>query len=204
MCGWRSSRLRRTYRRHFVQLGRGVLLLPSQGMLLTYSLDYMFKKLSAGYVAKVLISRSMTRFWVLMSSSFFCAMIAAITLKMLDPFGTGKLVLFQVTYDRVISSSYSDFFLLSCWFSYVQDWHAYELFPFVLLGVFGVRVFLLVCAMLPFVAYSQDIGYLWCIFLQVELPLEPARTKRYMAQDTPCRGSITGMPIILSLALLFF
>ncbi|KAK0460988.1 chloride channel [Desarmillaria tabescens] len=51
------------------------------------------------------------------SFSFFCAMIAAITLKMLDPFGTGKLVLFQVTYDR--------------------DWHAYELFPFVLLGVFG-------------------------------------------------------------------
>ena len=34
-------------------------------------------------------------------SSFFCAMIAAITLKMLDPFGTGKLVLFQVTYDKV-------------------------------------------------------------------------------------------------------
>jgi chloride channel 3/4/5 len=27
-------------------------------------------------------------------------MIAAITLKMLDPFGTGKLVLFQVTYDK--------------------------------------------------------------------------------------------------------
>ncbi|KAF9475768.1 clc channel [Pholiota conissans] len=49
--------------------------------------------------------------------SFFCAMIAAITLKMLDPFGTGKLVLFQVTYDK--------------------DWHAWELFPFVILGVFG-------------------------------------------------------------------
>ena len=45
-------------------------------------------------------------------------MIAAITLKMLDPFGTGKLVLFQVTYDK--------------------DWHAYELIPFLLLGVFGV------------------------------------------------------------------
>lgn len=28
-------------------------------------------------------------------------MIAAITLKFLDPFGTGKLVLFQVTYDKV-------------------------------------------------------------------------------------------------------
>ncbi|KAF8161141.1 clc channel [Crassisporium funariophilum] len=48
---------------------------------------------------------------------FFCAMIAAITLKMLDPFGTGKLVLFQVTYDK--------------------DWHAYELFPFIILGVLG-------------------------------------------------------------------
>lgn len=31
-------------------------------------------------------------------------MIAAITLKMLDPFGTGKLVLFQVTYHKVVSS----------------------------------------------------------------------------------------------------
>lgn len=33
--------------------------------------------------------------------SFFCAMIAAATLRFLDPFGTGKLVLFQVTYDKV-------------------------------------------------------------------------------------------------------
>ncbi|KAI0275532.1 chloride channel [Russula aff. rugulosa BPL654] len=48
---------------------------------------------------------------------FFCAMIAAVTLRFLDPFGTGKLVLFQVTYDR--------------------DWHAYELVPFLLLGLFG-------------------------------------------------------------------
>jgi len=38
-------------------------------------------------------------------ASFFCAMIAAITLKILDPFGTGKLVLFQVTYDKVIFGS---------------------------------------------------------------------------------------------------
>ncbi|KAF7321607.1 Chloride channel protein [Mycena kentingensis (nom. inval.)] len=49
--------------------------------------------------------------------SFFCAMIAALTLRILDPFGTGKLVLFQVTYDK--------------------DWHAFELLPFLLLGVFG-------------------------------------------------------------------
>ncbi|KZT42536.1 clc channel [Sistotremastrum suecicum HHB10207 ss-3] len=48
---------------------------------------------------------------------FFCAMIAAVTLKVLDPFGTGKLVLFQVTYDK--------------------PWHAYELPLFLVLGVFG-------------------------------------------------------------------
>ena len=34
-------------------------------------------------------------------------MIAAITLKLLDPFGTGKLVLFQVTYERVWSDFYA-------------------------------------------------------------------------------------------------
>ena len=36
--------------------------------------------------------------------SFFCAMIAAMTLRFLDPFGTGKLVLFQVTYNMVRES----------------------------------------------------------------------------------------------------
>ncbi|KZT10826.1 uncharacterized protein LAESUDRAFT_721216 [Laetiporus sulphureus 93-53] len=49
--------------------------------------------------------------------SFFCAMVAAMTLKFLDPFGSGKLVLLQVTYEK--------------------DWHAYELIFFLLLGVFG-------------------------------------------------------------------
>ncbi|KAG2043481.1 chloride channel [Suillus americanus] len=50
--------------------------------------------------------------------SFFCAMMAAVTLRFLNPFGTGKVVLFQVTYDK--------------------DWHAYELIFFILLGgVYG-------------------------------------------------------------------
>lgn len=40
-----------------------------------------------------------------MATSFFCAMIAAMSLKFFDPFGTGKLVLFQVTYDKVRWSS---------------------------------------------------------------------------------------------------
>jgi chloride channel 3/4/5 len=64
--------------------------------------------------------------------SFFCAMIAAVTLRFLDPFGTGKLVLFQVKYDK--------------------DWHAYELVPFVLLGVFGG----------VYGAYFSKLNYRWC------------------------------------------
>ncbi|KXN92468.1 H(+)/Cl(-) exchange transporter 3 [Leucoagaricus sp. SymC.cos] len=63
--------------------------------------------------------------------SFFCAMIAAITLKMLDPFGTGKLVLFQVTYDK--------------------DWHAFELVPFLFLGLFGG----------VYGAYFSKLNYRW-------------------------------------------
>ncbi|CAG8445792.1 5586_t:CDS:10 [Diversispora eburnea] len=42
-----------------------------------------------------------------MVRSFFCAIVAAVTLKLLDPFGTGKTVLFQVTYDK--------------------DWHLFEI-----------------------------------------------------------------------------
>ena len=49
--------------------------------------------------------------------SFFCAMIAAISLQLMNPFRTGKLVLFQVEYKR--------------------NWHAFELPFFVLLGILG-------------------------------------------------------------------
>lgn len=49
--------------------------------------------------------------------SFVCAMIAAVTLQFINPFRTGKLVLFQVEYDRL--------------------WHRFELVPFAILGIFG-------------------------------------------------------------------
>jgi chloride channel 3/4/5 len=49
--------------------------------------------------------------------SFFCALIAAVTLKLIDPFGTGKLVRFQVTYD--------------------SDWNHWELLSFLFLGMIG-------------------------------------------------------------------
>jgi chloride channel 3/4/5 len=68
--------------------------------------------------------------------SFFCALTAAFTLKVsgydivdalivlsnsvqvINPWQTGKMVLFQVTYDR--------------------DWHNYDLIGFVILGLCGV------------------------------------------------------------------
>lgn len=48
---------------------------------------------------------------------FFCAMMSALCLKFLDPYKTGKIVLFEV--------------------SYTSDWHAWELIVFVVLGVAG-------------------------------------------------------------------
>ncbi|KAF9786964.1 Cl-channel protein [Thelephora terrestris] len=49
--------------------------------------------------------------------SFFCALVATVTLSIMNPFRTGKLVLFQVTYDR--------------------DWHFFEIIFFIILGIFG-------------------------------------------------------------------
>lgn len=68
--------------------------------------------------------------------SFFCAMVAAATLKFLDPFGTGKIVLFQVTYDK--------------------DWHAYELGLFLILGVFGG----------VYGAYFSKLNYRWSRYVR--------------------------------------
>ncbi|TDL26017.1 hypothetical protein BD410DRAFT_716180 [Rickenella mellea] len=49
--------------------------------------------------------------------SFFCALVATVTLSAMNPFRTGKLVLFQVTYDR--------------------DWHFFEIIFFIIIGIFG-------------------------------------------------------------------
>ena len=53
-----------------------------------------------------------------MWQSFVCAMVAAVTLQAFNPFRTGKLVLYQVTYS--------------------SGWHGFEMVPFVLLGIVGV------------------------------------------------------------------
>ncbi|EJU04342.1 Cl-channel protein [Dacryopinax primogenitus] len=52
-----------------------------------------------------------------MWKSFFCALVATVTLSFMNPYRTGKLVLFQVRYDR--------------------DWHFFEIFFFVIIGIFG-------------------------------------------------------------------
>ncbi|KAG2194553.1 chloride channel [Mucor mucedo] len=52
-----------------------------------------------------------------MWKSFFCAMIATIVLQAMNPFRTGKLVMFQVSYDR--------------------DWHFFEYLFVIVIGLFG-------------------------------------------------------------------
>ncbi|GAA6022759.1 hypothetical protein JCM10207_000406, partial [Rhodosporidiobolus poonsookiae] len=49
--------------------------------------------------------------------SFFCALVANVVLSAMNPFRTGKIVLFQVHFDR--------------------DWHFFEMGFFILIGVFG-------------------------------------------------------------------
>jgi chloride channel 3/4/5 len=49
--------------------------------------------------------------------TFFCCIVAALSLKFLNPYGTGKIVLFQVRY--------------------ITDWHGFEMVAFVLLGILG-------------------------------------------------------------------
>ena len=50
--------------------------------------------------------------------SFFAALTAAFTLKLMNPYFSGHLVLFYANYDH--------------------QWHIFEFFPFLLIGVFGV------------------------------------------------------------------
>ncbi|GAM90304.1 hypothetical protein ANO11243_083470 [Dothideomycetidae sp. 11243] len=52
-----------------------------------------------------------------MWQSFVCAMVAAFILQAYNPFRTGKLVLYQVTYH--------------------SGWHAFELVPFAIIGILG-------------------------------------------------------------------
>ena len=52
-----------------------------------------------------------------MWQSFVCAMVAAVTLQAFNPFRTGKLVLYQVTYST--------------------GWHGFELVPYAILGIMG-------------------------------------------------------------------
>lgn len=52
-----------------------------------------------------------------MWQSFVCAMIAAFTLQAINPFHTGKIVLYQVTY--------------------TTGWHSFEIVPFIALGITG-------------------------------------------------------------------
>ena len=101
LCCWCRCCIRGANWGNLVQFGGGLILFPTKG---TYSI---IRNLIADVFSRSCGEGGLSCFnkWNTYRppSSFFCAMIAAITLKLLDPFGTGKLVLFQVTYERVQS-----------------------------------------------------------------------------------------------------
>ena len=51
--------------------------------------------------------------------TFLCALASTVALSFMNPFRTGKLVMFQVEYSR--------------------NWHFFELFFYVIIGIMGVR-----------------------------------------------------------------
>ena len=102
LCCWRRCCIRGANWGNLVQFGGGLILFPTKGK---YSLIcHLIADVSSRLCGEGWLSCFNKLNTCRPAFSFFCAMIAAITLKLLDPFGTGKLVLFQVTYERVRSN----------------------------------------------------------------------------------------------------
>jgi hypothetical protein len=95
----------------------------------------------------------------------FCALVATFTLSVrirsiftlqdpnvrsqaVNPFRTGKLVLFQVTYDR--------------------DWHFFEIIFFVILGIFGVNEKLLYVPISLYLCLTHRTGSIWGLYDKVQ------------------------------------
>lgn len=70
--------------------------------------------------------------------AFVTSVIAAVTLQYMDPFGTSKLVLFGVNPRESIKSIYSNGGQVT---ASSEPWKAFELIPWLFLGVMGVSTF---------------------------------------------------------------
>jgi hypothetical protein len=105
LCCWCRCCIRGANWGNLVQFGGGLILFPTKG---TYSpVRFLIANVFLRSCGEGRFSSINKWSTFRPAYSFFCAMIAAITLKLLDPFGTGKLVLFQVTYERVRSDFYA-------------------------------------------------------------------------------------------------
>lgn len=82
----------------------------------------------------------------------------------MNPFRTGKLVLFQVTYDR--------------------DWHFFEIIFFIIIGIFGVRTLVLYCT----TRLTVPPGTLWSVCDQVQPPSRriPKKISRWLWRNRGC------------------
>lgn len=102
-CFWSS------YRWDFIQPWGSVVLLPPKGESLSCQSMSINDSRYIRLCGEGMIGHRPLH-WIcciFLENSFFCAMVTAITLKMLDPLGTGKVVLFQVTYDKVSFLEYT-------------------------------------------------------------------------------------------------
>ncbi|KAI9885508.1 MAG: hypothetical protein M1823_002690 [Watsoniomyces obsoletus] len=100
--------------------GKGLIGLPRKREVLSAAAAAGISVAFGSPIGGVLFSLEQLSYYFpdkTMWQSFVCAMIAAVTLQAFNPFRTGKLVQYQVTYTR--------------------GWHDFETVPFALLGVIG-------------------------------------------------------------------
>jgi chloride channel 3/4/5 len=88
------------------------MLMQPQEMTSNFSIKTMWRSFVCALVATFTLSVRYSRL------GFYHSLIAY---QAMNPYRSGKLVLFQVTYDR--------------------DWHFFEIIFFVVLGIFGVTIF---------------------------------------------------------------
>lgn len=100
-----------------------------------------------------------------MWQSFVCAMTAAVVLQAFDPFRSGKLVLYQVKYSI--------------------GWHRFELVPYAILGILGVRY----CRCLVYDLLADVFqGHIWCSLHQTQHGCRPMEKGQCLAPRTHRSG----------------
>jgi H+/Cl- antiporter ClcA len=98
--------------------------------------------------------------------AFFCALVAAAMLGTMNPFISGRLVKFYVSYDN--------------------PWHWFELFPFIFLGALGVRRATMMLQLIS--------GRMGCVFHKIQSPMVPVSKILHLGTVPDHRGHMCRVP----------